>query len=67
MKHNYKLGSLNKFIHNIQMYQPKTTCRYGGWEGEELVEIFAEYARICYQNFGDRVSQNKMNTNVTNG
>ena len=28
---------------------------YGGWENEELVPLFKEYARVCYENFGDRV------------
>lgn len=26
-----------------------------GWRGEALPEIFADYARICFENFGDRV------------
>ena len=28
---------------------------YGGWENEALVPLFAEYARICFESFGDRV------------
>ncbi|KAK6189992.1 hypothetical protein SNE40_001948 [Patella caerulea] len=27
----------------------------GGWLNEEINDIYAEYARICFQNFGDRV------------
>ncbi|KAG9515703.1 glycoside hydrolase family 1 protein, partial [Aureobasidium melanogenum] len=29
--------------------------KYGGWLGEEVVENFAEYARVAYSRFGDRV------------
>lgn len=28
---------------------------YGGWESEKIVKDFANYARICFQFFGDRV------------
>ncbi|KAF4523215.1 hypothetical protein B566_EDAN011752 [Ephemera danica] len=28
---------------------------FGGWTDETIVEIFASYSRIAYQNFGDRV------------
>ena len=29
---------------------------YGGWENETLIPIFKEYARVAFENFGDRVS-----------
>ncbi|XP_070575581.1 lactase-like protein [Ptychodera flava] len=28
---------------------------YGGWLGEEIVDDFGDYARLCYDRFGDRV------------
>ncbi|VDI50812.1 lactase-phlorizin hydrolase, partial [Mytilus galloprovincialis] len=28
---------------------------YGGWLSETVSDLFAEYARICYKEFGDRV------------
>jgi beta-galactosidase len=29
--------------------------RYEGWQGREIVDDFANYAKICFQAFGDRV------------
>mmetsp|Transcript_21421 Transcript_21421/g.38719 ORF Transcript_21421/g.38719 Transcript_21421/m.38719 type:complete len:195 (-) Transcript_21421:770-1354(-) len=29
--------------------------RYGGWASRSIIEDFADYARICFQHFGDRV------------
>ncbi|CAG5128995.1 unnamed protein product, partial [Candidula unifasciata] len=34
---------------------PQTLQDYGGWTNESMVNIFGEYARICFQHFGDRV------------
>ena len=28
---------------------------YGGWESEQMVDIFGDYARLCFEQFGDRV------------
>ncbi|XP_070575582.1 cytosolic beta-glucosidase-like [Ptychodera flava] len=28
---------------------------YGGWLGDEIVDDFGDYARLCYDRFGDRV------------
>ena len=27
----------------------------GGWQNEEVADWFADYARVCFENFGDRV------------
>ena len=35
---------------------PQALQDIGGWENEELVDHFANFARVCYENFGDRVS-----------
>ena len=32
--------------------------RYGGWLNETVSDLFAEYARLCFDRFGDRVSFN---------
>ncbi|MBM7541638.1 glycoside hydrolase family 1 protein [Amphibacillus cookii] len=31
--------------------------KYNGWESKETVAAFAEYAKTCYENFGDRVKK----------
>lgn len=31
----------------------------GGWLSETVSDLFAEYARICYKEFGDRVCYNQ--------
>ena len=28
---------------------------YGGWMNESISDLFAEYARLCFNEFGDRV------------
>ena len=30
--------------------------KYGGWMNESIQDIFVDYARFCFQRFGDRVS-----------
>ncbi|BFZ09251.1 hypothetical protein BsWGS_12290 [Bradybaena similaris] len=34
---------------------PQALQDNGGWKNESLVNIFGEYARLCFQSFGDRV------------
>ena len=34
---------------------PLAESRQGGWERREIADDFAEYARICFEAFGDRV------------
>ncbi|XP_068625404.1 myrosinase 1-like [Battus philenor] len=34
---------------------PQTLSERGGWLNEETVDVFAEYARVLYKHFGDRV------------
>ena len=34
---------------------PQNLQEIGGWENEELIEIFGDFARVCYESFGDRV------------
>ena len=35
---------------------PQALQDIGGWENETIVDYFNDYARICFENFGDRVS-----------
>ncbi|EAS44404.1 beta-glucosidase [Photobacterium profundum] len=35
---------------------PQALQNIGGWESRETVEAFEQYAALCYQEFGDRVS-----------
>ena len=30
--------------------------KYGGWMNETVTEHFKDYAKLCFDNFGDRVS-----------
>ncbi|MFR5077956.1 MAG: family 1 glycosylhydrolase [[Clostridium] innocuum] len=34
---------------------PKPLQDEGGWENRAIVDAFAEYARVCFTAFGDRV------------
>ncbi|ODN04772.1 Myrosinase 1 [Orchesella cincta] len=36
---------------------PQSLQDIGGWLNEEIVEIYGEYARFCFQQFGDRVQR----------
>lgn len=28
---------------------------FGGWEGEEIIDAYLGYAKLCFEQFGDRV------------
>lgn len=34
---------------------PQALQEWGGWENRELIELFAGYAKACFEQFGDRV------------
>lgn len=34
---------------------PQKLQELGGWTNPELIDIFKDYARVCYEHFGDRV------------
>lgn len=34
---------------------PQILQEFGGWANRELVDVFADYARVAFENFGDRV------------
>jgi len=35
---------------------PLTLQMYGGWMNETIVEHFRDFAKLCYDEYGDRVS-----------
>ena len=35
---------------------PQALQDIGGWENETIIDYFNDYARICFEQFGDRVS-----------
>ena len=41
---------------NIRAWDEKISDKYGGWLGEQVVDDFADYARVCYKAFGDLVN-----------
>jgi len=36
---------------------PQALQEFGGFENDTIVDYFNDYARICFENFGDRVSK----------
>lgn len=34
---------------------PSELQKYGGWTNRTTADLFAEYADVCFKNFGDRV------------
>jgi beta-glucosidase/6-phospho-beta-glucosidase/beta-galactosidase len=38
---------------------PQALMKFGGWQSEQTAEYFAEYARLCFTMFGDRVCDSK--------
>lgn len=34
---------------------PQVLQEFGGWANKELVDVFVDYARVAFENFGDRV------------
>ncbi|HEL0422409.1 TPA: glycoside hydrolase family 1 protein [Streptococcus equi subsp. zooepidemicus] len=42
--------NLHHFDLPIALYQ-----KYGGWESKHVVDLFVAFARVCFEQFGDRV------------
>lgn len=45
------------FVNLYHFDMPMAMQEIGGWESREVVEAFARYASICFENFGDLVSK----------
>ncbi|QAA30315.1 glycoside hydrolase family 1 protein [Clostridium manihotivorum] len=42
--------NLHHFDLPVELYE-----KYGGWESKHVVDLFAKYAKVCFDLFGDRV------------
>lgn len=44
---------------------PQALMQYGGWQSERTAELFAEYARLCFSMFGDRVCLDQVSLSLS--
>ncbi len=45
-------------IPNVTLFHydlPNEMAKIGGWENRKVVDAFNQYAKVCFENFGDRV------------
>lgn len=60
--YNYVINELlenhiEPFINLFHFDMPLELQEKGGWESREVVDAYAEYGRICFELFGDRVKK----------
>lgn len=48
-------NGIEPFINLFHFDMPLEMQKIGGWENKKVVEAYAEYAKVCFQLFGDRV------------
>ena len=44
---------------------PQALQEHGGWTNESISDLFAEYTKVCFAEFGDRVIIVLLSINVT--
>lgn len=48
-------NGIEPFMNLYHFDMPATMQEMGGWENRAVVEAYAEYAKVCFELFGDRV------------
>jgi beta-glucosidase/6-phospho-beta-glucosidase/beta-galactosidase len=49
-------AGIQPFVTIFHWDLPKSLNDIGGWTNEKLIDLFDDYARFCFKQFGDRVS-----------
>lgn len=50
-------NDIEPFMNLYHFDMPLSLQQKGGWESKEVVDAYADYARICFELFGDRVKK----------
>ena len=50
-------NGIEPFMNLYHFDMPLSLQQKGGWESKEVVDAYADYARICFELFGDRVKK----------
>lgn len=51
------VNGIEPFVNLYHFDMPLEMQQLGGWESRKVVEAYANYARICFEKFGDRVKK----------
>jgi len=50
-------NGIEPFMNLYHFDMPLSLQQKGGWESKEVVDAYADYARICFELFGDRIKK----------